>query len=86
MAKLLVVDDEPVIQHAFRKAFHPPEYETVFARTANEALDRLASDHPDVIIAYALGGWLVLVEIGTELWFRSHEHRTPIVQLNNNYN
>ena len=34
MPTLLLIDDEPVIQHAFRKAFHPPEYVTVTARTA----------------------------------------------------
>ena len=49
-AKLLVVDDEPVIQHAFRKAFHLPEYETIVARTAEDAMVRLAADRPDVIV------------------------------------
>jgi two-component system nitrogen regulation response regulator GlnG len=34
MPKLLVIDDEPAIQHAFRKAFHPPEFDTLTVRTA----------------------------------------------------
>ena len=50
MPTLLLIDDEPVIQHAFRKAFHPPEYETVTARTAAEGLDRLAAARPDVVV------------------------------------
>lgn len=50
MPKLLLIDDEPAIQHAFRKAFHPPEYETVAVRTAAEGLERLASDRPDVVV------------------------------------
>ena len=50
MPKILLIDDEPVIQHAFRKAFHPPEYETVTARTAAEALALLAGAAPDAII------------------------------------
>ena len=50
MPTLLLIDDEPVIQHAFRKAFHPPEYVTVTARTAAEGLDQLAGVRPDVIV------------------------------------
>jgi DNA-binding NtrC family response regulator len=50
MPTLLVIDDEPVIQHAFRKAFHPPDYQTVTARTAAEGLARLAAEKPDVVV------------------------------------
>ncbi|MFO0936301.1 MAG: response regulator [Gemmataceae bacterium] len=50
MTKLLLIDDEPVIQHAFRKAFHPPEYDTITCRTAAEGLIRLEADRPDVIV------------------------------------
>ena len=48
MPTLLLIDDEPVIQHAFRKAFHPPEYETLAARTVAEALKLLVERHPEV--------------------------------------
>ncbi|MBN9120024.1 MAG: sigma-54-dependent Fis family transcriptional regulator [Planctomycetes bacterium] len=50
MPLLLLIDDEPVIQHAFRKAFHPPEYETVTARTAADGLALLAARKPDVVV------------------------------------
>jgi two-component system nitrogen regulation response regulator GlnG len=50
MPKLLLIDDEPGIQHAFRKAFHPPEYETVAARTAAEGLGQFAAARPDVVV------------------------------------
>ena len=50
MPKLLLIDDEPVIQHAFRKAFHPPEYETRTARTAAEGIDLLHTERPDAIV------------------------------------
>jgi DNA-binding NtrC family response regulator len=50
MPLLLLIDDEPVIQHAFRKAFHPPDYETVTARTAADGLSLLASRKPDVVV------------------------------------
>jgi two-component system nitrogen regulation response regulator GlnG len=50
MPLLLLIDDEPVIQHAFRKAFHPPEYETLTARTAAEGLAQLAARKPDVVV------------------------------------
>jgi two-component system nitrogen regulation response regulator GlnG len=50
MPKLLLIDDEPAIQHAVKKAFHPPEYATTAARTAAEGLERLAADRPDVVV------------------------------------
>ncbi|QEL14093.1 sigma-54-dependent transcriptional regulator [Limnoglobus roseus] len=50
MPNLLVIDDEPVIQHAVRKAFHPPEYATASAVTAVDGLRQLAADPPDVVI------------------------------------
>jgi two-component system nitrogen regulation response regulator GlnG len=50
MSTLLLIDDEPVIQHAFRKAFHPPDYETLTARTAADGLALLTSRKPDVVV------------------------------------
>ncbi|HEY1186998.1 MAG TPA: sigma-54 dependent transcriptional regulator [Gemmata sp.] len=50
MPTLLLIDDEPVIQHAFRKAFHPPEYETLTARTAADGLALLADRKPDAVV------------------------------------
>ncbi|MEO2091213.1 MAG: sigma-54 dependent transcriptional regulator [Gemmataceae bacterium] len=50
MPKLLLIDDEAGIRHAFRKAFHPPEYDTATVRTAAEGLTRMAADRPDAIV------------------------------------
>ena len=50
MPRLLLIDDEPVIQHAFRKAFHLPEYETTTVRTASEGLLALRDQKPDAIV------------------------------------
>ena len=50
MPALLLIDDEPAIQHAIRRAFHAPQYDTATARTAAEGLERLASFPPDVLI------------------------------------
>jgi len=50
MPTLLLIDDEPVIQHAFRKAFHAPEFTTHTARTAAEGLALLAEHPPDVVV------------------------------------
>ena len=43
MPTILLIDDEPAIQHAFRKAFHPPEYDTTTVPTAAEGLQRLST-------------------------------------------
>ncbi len=50
MPTLLLIDDEPVIQHAFRKAFHAPEFTTHTARTAAEGLALFAEHPPDVVV------------------------------------
>lgn len=50
MPTLLLIDDEPVIQHAFRKAFHRPKFETLTARTAANGLDQLTTSRPDVVV------------------------------------
>jgi two-component system nitrogen regulation response regulator GlnG len=50
MPTLLLIDDEPAIQHAFRKAFHPPGYETLTARTAADGLNLLTTRRPDVVV------------------------------------
>src|SRR5947209_9344307 len=50
MPTVLLIDDEPVIRHAFRRAFHPPEYETLTAQTAAEGLDVLAKSRPDAVV------------------------------------
>jgi two-component system nitrogen regulation response regulator GlnG len=50
MRRILLIDDEPVIQHAFRKAFHAPEYAVDTARTASEGLARFAELTPDVVV------------------------------------
>ncbi|VTR93644.1 response regulator with -like aaa-type and dna-binding domains : Response regulator with CheY-like receiver, AAA-type ATPase, and DNA-binding domains OS=Singulisphaera acidiphila (strain ATCC BAA-1392 / DSM 18658 / VKM B-2454 / MOB10) GN=Sinac_1278 PE=4 SV=1: Response_reg: Sigma54_activat: HTH_8 [Gemmata massiliana] len=50
MPLLLLIDDEPAIQHAFKKAFYPPNYETLAARTASEGVALFAERKPDVVV------------------------------------
>ncbi|MBA4189417.1 MAG: Fis family transcriptional regulator [Planctomycetaceae bacterium] len=50
MAKLLVVDDEPVICHSFRNVFTSPEVEVLTARSVAEGWQRIREEQPDVIV------------------------------------
>jgi two-component system nitrogen regulation response regulator GlnG len=50
MPTLLIIDDEPVIQHAFRKAFRSPAHEVLTASTAADGLESLRRQTPDVVI------------------------------------
>lgn len=50
MPTLLVIDDEPSILHAFRRAFRDPEYTLVTASSAAEGLAVLDRVPPDVVI------------------------------------
>jgi two-component system nitrogen regulation response regulator GlnG len=48
--KLLVVDDEPIICHSFRRALSTPEVEVVTAGTVAEGWKRFEADRPDVLV------------------------------------
>src|SRR5262245_6838058 len=50
MPTLLVIDDEPSIQHAFRRVFREPEFALHTASSAAEGLAQLATVAPDVVI------------------------------------
>jgi two-component system nitrogen regulation response regulator GlnG len=50
MPTLLVVDDEPSIQHFFRRAFHEPEVTLLTACSAAEGVETAARERPDVVI------------------------------------
>ena len=50
MAKLLVVDDESIICHSFRRVFASPDVEVVTAGTVAEGWRRVEQDRPDVIV------------------------------------
>jgi two-component system, NtrC family, response regulator AtoC len=50
MATLLVVDDEPAIQHAFQRAFRGGELELRAATTAAEAVEQVTRERPDVVV------------------------------------
>src|SRR5258708_28530094 len=50
MPTLLVVDDEPAILHAFRRAFQGPGLDMLTAESAAEGLALAETRHPDVVI------------------------------------
>src|SRR3954471_2196644 len=47
---LLVIDDEPSIQHAFRRAFREPPFALRTAGSAAEGLACVGQERPDVIV------------------------------------
>jgi len=50
MPVLLVIDDEPAIQHAFRRAFREGDIRLRTATTAAEGLAEVTRDRPDVVV------------------------------------
>ena len=50
MAKILVVDDEASILHAFRRAFSDPDDVLLTAPNAEEGLAAVAREEPDVVV------------------------------------
>ena len=77
MAAILVIDDEPSILHAFRRAFQPPEHDVSTAQTAARGLELAEKDAPDVIVLD-----LNLPDMnGMELFrkIRAIDARTPVI-------
>jgi two-component system nitrogen regulation response regulator GlnG len=50
MPTLLVIDDEPAILHAFRRAFRAPGVTVLTASTAAAGLERVSACKPDVVV------------------------------------
>src|SRR5579885_3538144 len=50
MPTLLVIDDEPSVQYAFRRVFGDEGVTVLAAQTAAEGRARAAADRPDVIV------------------------------------
>src|SRR4051794_20989256 len=50
MPVILVVDDEPAIQHAFQRAFRGGDVTLRSAGTAADALEQIGRDRPDVVV------------------------------------
>src|SRR5438270_5369108 len=50
MPTLLVIDDEPSIQHAFRRAFQPPEFALHTASSAAEGVELAGKVKPDAVV------------------------------------
>src|SRR5689334_1419133 len=50
MAKILVIDDESSILHAFRRAFDDPEDTLLTAPDAEEGLTLVSGERPDVVV------------------------------------
>ncbi|HJZ60395.1 MAG TPA: sigma-54 dependent transcriptional regulator [Gemmataceae bacterium] len=50
MPTILVIDDEPAIQHAFQRAFRGGDIRVRPATTGAEAIEEIARERPDVIV------------------------------------
>jgi two-component system nitrogen regulation response regulator GlnG len=77
MGTLLIVDDEPSILLAFRKAFKPPALEVLSAQTAAEGLELARQHRPDVIVLDVHLPDLPGLELLRQL--RAADARTPVI-------
>jgi two-component system response regulator AtoC len=82
MPKLLVVDDEPAILLAFRRAFRAPEVDVLTTGSPEEALTLIEHHRPDVIVLdVQLPG-----QTGLDLYrqIRRLDSRVPVVFITGN--
>lgn len=79
MTRILVVDDEPLIQDSFRFAFPQPDYEVITAGTAAAAMEVFHANPPDVVLSD-----IRLPDLsGLELFHRFHkaDARVPVILM-----
>jgi len=50
VGKVLVVDDDPVIQRLLRVNFEMEGYEVIVASDGVDGLERARADHPDIVV------------------------------------
>jgi two-component system nitrogen regulation response regulator GlnG len=79
MPLLLLIDDEPSILHAFRRAFREPEFDLVTASSAAEGMVELAKGSPDVVILDVHLGDATGLETFERI--REFDARIPIVLI-----
>ena len=79
MQKLLIVDDEASIHHAFQRAFREQSLEILTATTSSEAVAQMHANQPDAVVLDlhlpdATG-------LETFLRLRAIDQRTPIILI-----
>lgn len=58
--KILIVDDDPGVRHILSMSINQLSYETIEASDGLEAIEKIRSESPDLVILdiYAHYGWL----------------------------
>src|SRR5947209_1392896 len=79
MPSLLLIDDEPSILHAFRRAFRPPEFDLGTASSAAEGIAAVQKSSPDVVILDVHLGDATGLETFERI--RQFDARIPIVLI-----
>ncbi len=79
MPTLLLIDDEPSILHAFRRAFREPEFNLVTASSAAEGMAALSRASPDVVILDVHLGDATGLDTFEQV--RRHDARIPVILI-----
>lgn len=78
-ARILIVDDEPAVQQALRRAFSMGEYEVTLADDGRQALERLGSDSYEAVVLDISMPYIDGLEVCRRM--REAGDRTPVLML-----
>ncbi|MGH2831480.1 MAG: response regulator transcription factor [Solirubrobacteraceae bacterium] len=78
-ARILIVDDEPAVQQALRRAFSMGEYEVTLAGDGRQALECLGSDSYEAIVLDISMPYIDGLEVCRRM--REAGDRTPVLML-----
>lgn len=83
MAKILIVEDDPLIQRMYQKIFSFEKYDTVLAGNGEEGLAKASSEKPDLILLDIMMPKMNGLEALEKLKSDQATKKIPVVMLTN---
>jgi DNA-binding response OmpR family regulator len=80
-AKILIVDDEPMLLRLVGYALHKEGYETVIAKQGEEALGKVKTERPDLVILDIMLPDMDGIEVCRRLRGRPETTTLPVMML-----
>lgn len=83
MAKILIIEDDPLMQRMYQKAFSFDGYEVVVAGDGLEGIDQLRANKPDLVLLDVMMPKMNGLEVLDKVKADPELKATPVIMLTN---